>query len=225
MKIAYILIALFFGIIVDAGRAQNQSGGSYLPDAVDADAAGQQAGLVLIPNLDKASMNGDYVKIPFTLMNNSSRNVKLEFIGSTLDGLAVVDQRTKRITFIENLISSKSFRVGGGAIVDIILKPGEGSSIFEIEPTVETLAFVKGRKIFGEISGGIESGGKLSSFTSYSAPFLVPPALTTLPFNDLGTQTYLSITPDLTKIYVDEGSFEVTTLDMQRADPAYADSI
>jgi hypothetical protein len=82
---------------------------------------------------------------------------------------------------------------------------------------------VTGREVFGVISGYIANPNK--TFISYSAPFLVPPALTMTPWNDLGAQTYLSITPDLTKFRFDGGNFKTTTAELQRADPAYADSI
>jgi hypothetical protein len=71
------------------------------------------------------------------------------------------------------------------------------------------LGAVTGRKLFGVLDGYIPSTN--TTFESRSAPFMVPPVLAPVPWNDLGEQNYLLITPDVTKV--------------QRADPIYADSI
>jgi hypothetical protein len=178
--------------------------------------------LILTPDLANASLDHERVTIPFTVTNNSDKVIDVMFFADSGDntGLAAMDDDGKK-RYIDQLGGGGYLRpLGGGRL---ILKPGETSSRGSSKYPMYTLGAVTGRKIFGVIDGYFV--GTTKSFTSYSAPFLVPPALTTLPYNDLGAQNYLSVTPDLTKVGFTGGDFKVTSLELQRADPHYADSI
>ena len=216
-KIKYILAILFSTCILNnSGWAQNPLFiNHYLPSLGD-------NRLILTPDLAKASLNRGQVTIPFTVKNNSDR--ELELLMGQIAGLAV-DQAGKKI-FIQDFSSGQeeTSYIGGGPSAQIILlEPGQTSSSFNSVYATQYLSAVTGRQIFGVIGGRIVSANK--GFISYSVPFLIPPELMTLPFNDLGAQNYLSITPDLTKVSFTGGDFKVTTLELQRADPHYADSI
>jgi hypothetical protein len=113
---------------------------------------------------------------------------------------------------------------GGGAPgFEIDLKPGETTSALFAQYRIERLAVANGVKVFGEVMCVLKSTNLPVRLVS--APILLLSELTTLPYNDLGTQNFLSVTPELTKIYFDGGDFKVTTLDLQRSDPTYADSV
>jgi hypothetical protein len=195
IKIKCILASLFIiCILSNLGWAQNEAPGDKLLTPIHPDASGGRGHLILIPELAAATLDGGRVTIPFDLKNDSDRTVEILCTGQLIDGLAIVDQAGEK-RFIQDLHGSLSHFQKSGRVFLITLKPGETTPGFSSVYRVETLRNVTGRKVFGVLSGSI--GDQM--FRSYSAPFLIPPALTTLPFNDLGTQTYLSIIPDLTK--------------------------
>ena len=176
--------------------------------------------LVLTPELTKASLNQGQVTIPFTVKNNSNRDIEFKLRMNQIAGLATVNQDGKK----RLIAGGEEAETYSGPGPDWIkLKPGETSSFGLSIDSMETLGTVTDQAVFGVVRWRFPGTNK--SFLSYSAPFLVPPALTTLPYNDLGAQNYLSVTPDLTKVGFTGGDFKVTTLELQRADPHYADSI
>ena len=177
---------------------------------------------MLTADVAKASRKGDgRVVIPFSLKNNSDHEVTLHFgaWSGNIDGLAVVNPAGK-ITFIENIGLKRPQTYGkSGPIVSYTLKPGESVSDTYSEYSTEILAKVKGREIFGVLSGYIENEKK--RFTSYSAPFVVPSELAELPWIDLGEQHYLSIVPNATESCFGGGDFPTTTAAAQKLNPDY----
>jgi hypothetical protein len=226
MKTKYTAIALFLLYITsNCGLAQSGVLAVNSPSQVNSDSTGDLNRLVLTAEVEKASQEDGYVTIPFTLKNNSDEEVSIEFVGKQIDGLAVVDQ-TGKIRFIQNLHNSLpgNFIFGtSGSSSRITLKPGETTAKLYSKYSLEVLQDVAGRKVFGVLIVGIS--GADGPTTLYSTPFLIPPALTTPPYNDLGAQNFLSVTPDLTQVYFSGGSFPLTTLESQRANPNYADWI
>jgi hypothetical protein len=221
-RLSYFLI--FFSLLSALGFSQAGALSRPFADYSPSDWLGLQNYLILTPDLAAASMNRGYVTIPFAVTNNSGKNILLMLPGGQIDGLGMGDQAGKT-DFVEDFQRSEPIRWSrSGSYERIILKPGETiSHNYSSEYPVGTLGAVTGMKIFGVISGCVIDTKKW--FVSYSSPFLVPPELTTLPYNDLGAQNFLSITPDLTKIGFTGGNFKITTLELQRADPHYADSV
>ena len=170
-----------------------------------------------MPDIAKAVRDDNFgdVTIPFLLKNNGNKKVQLGFLmGHRLDGL--MDQ-TGKIILRDYVRSGPS----GGAEID--LNPGETVPGLFAQYRIERLTKINGVKVSGVIVAVLK--GANLQVKLVSAPFLIPSALTTLPWNDLGTQTYLSVTPDLTKAGFSGGSFPVTTLESQQANPNYADWI
>jgi hypothetical protein len=176
--------------------------------------------LILTPDLAQASLDHGRVTIPFIVKNNSDKNIEFTLDNARIEGLATVDEDGKK-RFIDHLGGGGSSM--GGEYQWVLLKPGETSSLGSSDYPMYTLGAVTGRNIFGVVYGRFV--GTKEGFDCYSAPFVVPPELTTLPYNDLGSQNYLSVTPDLTKVDFSGGKFPVTTLELQRANPNYADWI
>jgi hypothetical protein len=180
---------------------------------------GLQNYLILTPDLAAATMNNGWVRIPFAVKNNSGNDINIRDDAHTVD-LAFVDHAGET-KFLQNFLYPRysglaglmmtnrelAFESGGPAR-RVTLKPGETRTFPSMYRT-EMLGAVTGRKLFGVLRGHIPSTN--TRFEFHSAPFVIPSSLATLPWNDLGNQNYLVITPDLTKV--------------QRAAPADADSI
>jgi hypothetical protein len=158
-------------------------------------------GLLLTPDLAVARLNGAVMEIPFTVKNNSDKDIEFEQDGwNYIAGLAIVDQDGKTRFIADFLSGLEGSRAAGETYSGpgpgwIVLKPGETSSLCSSASSVDMLGEVTGSRIFGVVLARIAGTKKI--FVSYSAPFLVPQALTPEPWNDLGRQDYLSITPDL----------------------------
>jgi hypothetical protein len=150
--------------------------------------------LILTPDLAKASLDNGRVTIPFTVTNNSTKDIEFTLPNGEIAGLAKVEEDGKKM-FIDGPWG-KGFCNGSERW--FTLKPRETNSLGFIGYPMDGLAAVTGKMVFGVIRGRFV--GTTEKFFSYSAPFLVPPELTTLPYNDLGTQASLSITLDLTKV-------------------------
>jgi len=209
-KIKYIIVFLFLArissnlglaengvaeakdVIVTLAPAPNSATHRSLPDL-------GASYLILTPKFANATLGEGTVTIPFIVKNNSNKDIEIELRDNQIDGLAIVDKDGKK-RFIGEVLGSGwgVYSYSGPGPDLVILKPGEITSRYSCICGIEVLGALTGQKLFGVISGHIANTEK--KFRSYSAPFLIPPALTTLPYNDLGTQSYLSITPDLTKI-------------------------
>jgi hypothetical protein len=223
MKIERILVGMFLvGLLANEGFAQNVGPGSKPSVPVYPDASGGRDHLVLTPNLAGATQDDGRVIIPFYLKNNSDQNAEIACTGYMIDGLAIVD-KAGEIRFIQNLYRSGNGHGKSGPSVRIALRPGEATPYFCSVYSLATLRAVAGQKIFGVLEGFIENPAH--AFISYSAPFVVPPALTSLPWIDLGAENYLSVMPDGANLYFQGGDFPSTTVEGQRADPRYADWI
>jgi hypothetical protein len=152
--------------------------------------------VALRPELAKSVQQDGIVTIPFTLTNTSDKDVLLGFVGDGINALAfLTESRTFR--YIQNLNDRGNSGMMSGEIYNVVLKPGESTDHLSISYSSEILAAVKDRKIFGVLNGWAKIAGKLSPFICFSEPFAVPALWTKLPWNDLGVQSYLSLTPDL----------------------------
>jgi hypothetical protein len=178
--------------------------------------------LILTPDLAAASLKDGDVTIPFAVKNNSGKDIVIrdQGIGGGTVDLAFVDHAGE-VKSLQDFLYPGDFGMAGKMMVvmrseingrgparQFTLKPGE-TSTFSSDYCTEMLGAVTGRKLFGVLHGYIPSANTRVEFSS--APFVVPPALAPEPWNDLGEQNYLLITPDFTKV--------------QRADPTDADSI
>lgn len=223
-KIKYILPILVFAcFLADLGLAQDNALGGDLASRHYPDSSGGPHHVVLIPELDRASLKDGDVTIPFILKNESDQDVSLAFVGNKIEALYTVNENGK-IRSIQSLHSPANYiGMQSGPSFWVTLRPGESTSHFSSVYSVEILAEVTGRQIFGALHGYIKEAGKWSQFGSDSAPFVVPPALTTIPWTDLGTQSYLSLTLDWTRASISGMSLRNAVKNAPSATHTFAD--
>lgn len=157
--------------------------------------------VTLKPDLDAATLNEGYGKLPFTVRNNSPIAIDVLPYYRGVVTLMTTNDLGQPVT-IEYYRNPSPIPVSavGSFPIPIRLKPAE-SRTFDAGFSMDTMAFVasKKRKTFGEVS--VQSTDDDRSFVVRSDSFVVPDKLTKPPWKDLGKQTYLAITVDATKSY------------------------
>jgi len=162
----------------------------------------EQRYLSVTPDLKKTSLNDGYVKIPFIVKNITPQDIRvLQYYN--MIRLTTRDDSGKRIS-LKQLQNPNAKSLFSGAILQVVLKPGESRTYEAIAP-LDALAFAAGKhkKISGEIIAYIAASSQ--EFESYSDPFPIPAALSTPPWVDLGEQRYFSVDPDLLHMSFPDG--------------------
>jgi len=154
--------------------------------------------LSVTPDLKNATVNEGRGKLPFIVKNNFTQGVS--FVKNWyVVNLMTEDNAGNKVT-IEDFRDMNRIHMSGGMFTPIVLKPGE-SGTYDSQFSMETMAFVdsKHKKIFGAFKSSVPNSTIV--FMSCSDPFSIPSALTKPPWDDLGKQSYLSVTVDSAKPY------------------------
>ena len=161
-------------------------------------AEGNQKFLTLTPDIAKASMNEGRGKIPFTVKNISSEDVVFTENWRIVVDLMTIDEAGKMVAIEDFRDSHRTRFYSGPGPSPIVLKPGE-TGTYNSQFSMATMAFVlgKNKKIFGKILGRTLHTNRL--FDACSDQFAIPVELARPPWDDLGEQSYFSITVDENK--------------------------
>jgi hypothetical protein len=167
---------------------------SVLPLRADT-SAGNRNGLSLEPDFHSAALNEGRGTLTFNFQNNSPDEIEFVSDYHYAVQLMTVDDSGNKVS-IEDFVHGSTFDPNMWSHqVICALKPGVRET-YVANFSMDTLAAVarRNKKIFGEITGHNTRSNQ--TFDACSTSFVIPPELTKPPWDDLGTQKYLSVTVD-----------------------------
>ena len=166
------------------------------------------------------------VRIPAKVTNIHDEDIKLSGTRGIVDLEATNDSGNRvlikdlKLGHPEVFFSSSNRRE-----VPFLLKPGKSVDVYAISK-VDDISFVAGlnKPVFGVVFGYV---GNDQHFQSSSEPLLIPPNLIPsgagkIPWADLGTTSFFSVSPELEEAYVSGGNISG---EPRVGDPDYAERI